>query len=129
MKIACRKKWQQILLKMKGFLEPKNSKDEKKKKIGVGIKIIWKQDFWKSVFESLHENIGVRHVGFKNGPPKVAMHDTQEWGPRYNLGLLWCCYLIMMWPSFPEHQWAQPLLWLIHFVGTPNQRHNPNPQQ
>ena len=35
MKIACQRKWQQILLKMEGFLEPKNSKDEKK--CGVGI--------------------------------------------------------------------------------------------
>ena len=40
------------------------------------IKIIWKQDFWKSIFEGMHENIGVRHVGFKSGLPKVAMQGV-----------------------------------------------------
>ena len=38
MKIACQRKWQQILLKMEGFLEPKNSKDEKK---------MWSWDYLK----------------------------------------------------------------------------------
>lgn len=32
--------------------------------------------FLKISFEDMHVGMGVRHVGFKNCPPKVAMHDT-----------------------------------------------------
>ena len=28
--------------------------------------------------KTMHGNIGVRHVGFRSGPPKVAMHARLE---------------------------------------------------
>ena len=55
-----------------GFLGPKNSKDDK----------LWSQNmiffFLKPNCKDMHEDIGARHVGFKGGPPKVAMHAMLE---------------------------------------------------
>ena len=36
----------------------------------------------------MHEDIGARHVGFKGGPPKVAMHAMLE-RERMGLGCKW----------------------------------------
>ena len=34
--------------------------------------------FLKPNCKDMHEDIGARHVGFKGGPPKVAMHAMLE---------------------------------------------------
>ena len=39
-------------------------------------------DQWKMIrinfLKTMHGNVGVRHVGFRSGPPKVAMHARLE---------------------------------------------------
>ena len=76
-KIACRRKWQQILLE-NGFLEyKKNAKDEKLKswnylRIEI-LKIIWKLKFGKVIFLNQRWSNGRRTCG-----PKVAMQTMQS---------------------------------------------------
>ena len=51
------------LLKLDLFKKNKNKE----------LKLFENKIFDNPVFESMHKNTWVRHVGFKNGPPKVAM--------------------------------------------------------
>ena len=37
-----------------------------------------KQNDKNQFFKTMHGNIGVRHVGFRSGPPKGAMHARLE---------------------------------------------------
>ena len=70
------RKWQQNFIE-NGFLGPKTLKKNEE----LWVKIIWKQDFWKSVFEDMHEAMGC-----ENGPRKVAMQTMQQGNPK--LGVL-----------------------------------------
>ena len=80
MKIACRRKWKQIWLKM-GFLRPKNSKDENFWDLKLFKNQNWENYLQNGVWEKLFLKSGDAEMGdgtwLKDGHAK--MHGWESW--------------------------------------------------